>query len=168
MKVFVEGDDFLRALDDKVAGVVVTGDTATSRKNAALWLARYAERQDCDVELVFGAPSTGEVLPPYEQHGRVKMRNLEADEECARWVAGPANRMAERDRVYVVSDTPRVCRAAEGSEARVFGSEEFIDRARRVMGQDDDTARYDEPDEKYSGLAEEEADFWIEFFKNDG
>lgn len=166
MKVFVDGGGVVEAFSEVDPKVIVPGDPERSRENVARWLARYAEHQDCEVELVYGDIESDEVLPPVEQHGRVRVRNLQPDEETLREIAGPANRTAEEERVYVVTEDPRLSGAVSGGDARVFSPRKFISRARRVMGAEG-KERYDEPDEKYTGLGEEEVDFWMEFFDED-
>lgn len=166
MIVFVDGNDLVEAFREVDPKVIVPGDPERSRENVARWLSRYAEHQDCDVELVFGEFDPGEVLPPVEQHGRVRVRNLEPDEEVRSEMAGPANRAAEGDRVYVVTEDPRLSDAVSAGDARVFSPRKFISRARRVMGAEG-KERYEEPDEKYTGLGEDQVDFWMEFFGED-
>jgi predicted RNA-binding protein with PIN domain len=166
MKVFVDGDDLLEVFREVDPQILVPGDEEKSRTNVARWLARYAEFQDCDVELVYEEIEPGKVLPPVEQHGRVRVRNLQPDEEVLHEIAGAANRAAERERVYVVTEDPRLSDAVSGGAARVYAPRRFIGRARTVMGTES-KERYDEPDEKYTGVGEEEVDFWMEFFDED-
>ena len=166
MKVFIEGKCFVEKMREVAPEVTVPGNRQRTRENVARWLARYAEDQDCDVEIVFESGETGEVLPPVEHHGRVTVRNLSPGEGARRQIAGPANRAAEQDRVYVVTEDQRLTDALEGGNARVFSADRFIRRARTVMGADE-KERYAEPDEKYSGLSEEEVDFWVDFFDDE-
>lgn len=163
MKVFVDGDDIVEAFRQENADLIVPGDRERTRENVARWLARYAEHQDCNVELVYGDIDPGEVLAPTEHHGRVRVRNLQPDEDTFHAIAGPANQAADQERTYVVSEDPQLFDAVRGGDARAFSATQFLERARTVMGSDE-KGRYDEPDEKFSGLAEEEVDFWVEFF----
>lgn len=163
MKVFVDGDDFAEVLEERQPQLAVIGAPQKTRENVARWLARYAEYQDCDVELVYENQPSDEVLPPVEKHGRVRMKNLTAGEECLHEIAGSANRAAENDRVYVVTEDPRLAEAVDAGNARVYSPEKFASRAERVMGEEQ-KERFAEPDEKYSGVSDEQVDFWVEFF----
>ena len=166
MIVYVDGNDLLDAFRDTGSDVFVPHDRTKGRLNLARWLARYAERQECDVELVFDATAIGEVLPPVAHHGRVRVVNLEPGAESRHAIAGPANRAAQNGRVYVVTSDPRLAQSLSHGNARVFDAEHFLSRVRRVM-RGGDKEGLDEPDEKFSGLSEEEVGFWARYFGED-
>lgn len=166
MIVYVDGNDLLDAFRDKGSDVFVSDDRTKSRLNLARWLARYAERQECDVELVFDATALGEVLPPVTHHGRVRVANLETGAEARHAIAGPANRAAQGGRVYVVTSDPRLAQSLSHGNARVFDAGQFLARVRTVLRGGDEEG-LDEPDEKFSGLSEEEVGFWARYFDGD-
>ena len=60
---------------------------------------------------------------------------------------------------------PRLRDALAGGRATVMTPAQFVARVRRTIGRGAD-ARPDEPDEKFGGLAEEEVNFWLEYFKD--
>ena len=168
MKLYVDGNDLLDGFRGHESEVLVAGDRMKSRLNAARWLARFAEQQDCDVVLVWDENRAGTVLPPTERHGRVRVVNLPEGAEAMHEIAGPANREAETDRVHVVTDDPRLMEALAHGGARAFDPQRFLERARTILRGGDEAEGFDEPDEKFSGLSDEEVEFWKEFFREDG
>lgn len=163
MKIFIDGMSFMRGAREVAPELVDADAPEETRSNVARWCARYAEMQDCDVKLVFAANVSDEILPPVEEYGRVTVRNLTENERMSREICGPANRESSSNQVFVVTDEPRFERAVRGGEARLLTPQEFIERARRIMGKEQ-KARYEEPDEKYSGVSDEEVDFWMDYF----
>ncbi len=163
MKVFIDGESFVRGSRELAPDLVREGAPEATRENVAKWLARYAEIQDCDVKLVFAETRSEDVLPPTEEYGRVTVRNLLQGEKVTREICKPANQAANSDRVFVVADEPTVTEPVKSTDVRVYSPTEFIRRARKIMGKEQ-TSRYEEPDEKYSGVAEEEVDFWMDYF----
>ena len=166
MIVYMDGNDLLDAFRKTGSDVFVDSDGTKSRLNLARWLARYAEKQDCDVELVFDGMDAGDVLPPVTRHGRVRVTNLEPGAKARHQIAGPANRTAQSDRVHVVTLDARLAQSLSHGNARVFAPDRFLSRVRKVMrgGQDEGL---DEPDEKFSGLSEEEVGFWTQYLDED-
>jgi len=165
MKLYVDGNDLLDVFRERGGDIYVEGDRAKSRLNLARWLARYAEHQGCEVELVFDENPVGEVLPPVERHGRVRVANLEPRADALHAIAGPANRAAVEERVLVVTADPRLARALAHGNARLLEPERFVTRARTAMRGGAERSGLDEPDEKFSGLSDEEVGFWRQFFR---
>ncbi len=163
MIVYVDGKDLVEFLAHRDDSPVVPGDPVKSRLSVAGWLARYAECQDCDIVLVFDENPVGEILPPFERHGRVRVVNLEPGAEALHEIAGPANREAVRDRVFVVTADPRLARALEHGRARVVEPGAFFRRTRTVMRRSGAEGG-EEADEKFSGLSEDQVDYWMRFF----
>jgi predicted RNA-binding protein with PIN domain len=163
MKVYVDGNDMVAAFRAAAPEVIAEGDLPKTRLNVARWLARFAERQDCDMDLIFDETAVGEVLPPTEHHGRVRVVNLEPGKQAMHEIAGPANRAAGADRVQVVTDDPRLATALQRGGARVVAPQDFLSRARTMM-RGGDKQNFDEPDEKFSGTSDTEVESWMEFF----
>jgi len=164
VKLYVDGNDLLEAIARRGSDVVVEGDRLKSRLNLARWLARYAEHQGCEVELVFDENPVGQALPPVQRHGRVRVVNLEPGGQALHAIAGPANREAEGGRVVVVSSDPRLMQALARGRARAVGAEDFLVSARRALRGGEGAGGLEEPDEKFSGLSDEEVERWLEFF----
>ena len=165
MKLFVDGNgliDGFRRLSDPI---VKPRDEMDRRLNIARWLARYAELCDCDVICVFDGNPVGRILPPTERHGRVRVVNLEPDVEALPHLAGPANRAAKDEETFVVSDDYRFKSILAHGKAKLAPVADFLAQAKTRMRGEDKQA-YDEPDEKFSGLARHEVDAWVNFFKN--
>ena len=166
MKLYVDGNDLLEALAAQDSDIVVVGDRAKSRLNLARWLWRYAQHQDCDVVLVFEGEPDGRTLAPSERHGRVRVVNLEPGAAAMHEIAGPANRAARDDRVFVVTSDARLAEAMRRGRARVLEPLAFIRRARKLM-RGAETDNLDEPDAKFSGLSDEEVEHWMRLFSED-
>jgi predicted RNA-binding protein with PIN domain len=166
MRVYVDGNDLVEAFAAEEADFVVADEQAASRLHVARWLARWTEHRDCDVVLVWDNNPAGEVLPPTERHGRVLVINLQAGADAMHEIAGPANRAARHERVLVATSDRWLTNALQRGAAKVLKPRDFIALARRAMrgGQED---YLDEPDEKFSGLSQEEVEFWVRFFKDD-
>ena len=163
MIVFVDGNAILRCFERMGSEIVVAGSRERSRRNLALWFIRYAEHQDCDVVVVWDDSPMGEVRAPVEHRGRVKVVNLPYGEEARTEIAGPANRSAVKERTFVVTEDFRLREALKGGAARAFEPEQFIRKAKVVMRGAQDAA-LDEPDEKFSGLSDQEVDYWMGLF----
>ena len=166
MIYFVDGNDLREALMSAERRRLSRPVAPLTRGEIARWLSRYAERRGCEVVLVFDENPVGSALPPTERHGRVRVVNLDPGARALHEISGPANRAAESDRVFVVTDDPKLADALRAGKARVIGSAEFAENARRMWGAGEDTAD-EEPDEKYSGLADEEVDYWLREFQGE-
>ena len=167
MRVYVDGNQLLDALAGEGSEIVGRGEREESRASLAQWLSLYAQRQGCDVTLVFDRNPVGEALAPFASCGRVRVVNLEAGGECLHEIAGPANRAAEQERVFVVTADWRLAEAVRGGAVRLLDPAGFLARARRMMGRDDDAPR-GEPDGKFAGLPERDVDYWMRFFARSG
>ncbi|MBS3762316.1 MAG: NYN domain-containing protein [Planctomycetes bacterium] len=166
MKIFIDGNGLLTTLRELRPALIVEEDPLKSRKKIARWLARYAEYQNCDLELVFGENETVEIVTPFEAVGGVQVRNLNTDEEVLKQIAGPANRLAQQQEVQVVTADERLRSALQKSDARVLTPKTFADRVAETTGGHNDTS-FDEPGEKYTGVPDEEVSFWVNFFDDD-
>ncbi|MGD2175893.1 MAG: NYN domain-containing protein [Candidatus Brocadiaceae bacterium] len=163
MKVYVDGNDLCAYFVESDDAMVVDDDRLKTRDNLRRWLARYAQLHECDVVLVWDEAPADQVLPPTERFGRVKVVNLPFGEEARAEIAGPANRTAVEERTFVVTEDPRLIDALRRGRATVQGPARFVARARKKMGKaDEELAR--EPDEKFTGLSEDDVDFWLDFF----
>jgi len=107
------------------------------------------------------------VLSPVENYGKVRILNVPHGADARTEMAGPANRAAEHERTLVVTDDRRLVDALTHGKAKVLSSAQFVARVRKSIRPDDEAAP-DEPDEKFTGLTEEEADSWLgEFGEED-
>ena len=166
MICYVDGNDLRDALMAAERRRLSRPVAQLSRGEIARWLSRYAERRGCDVVLVFDENPAGSALPPTEHHGRVRVVNLDPGALALHDISGPANRAAQSDRVFVVTDNPKLVEALRTGKARAVGSGGFVEDARRMWGGDEDAAD-EEPDEKFSGLADEEVEYWLKEFQDD-
>jgi len=166
MKIYVDGNDLLEYFDEEDAPLSMGRDDEDSRGNLARWLARYCEASDCDALLVFDETGADEVLPPTEHVGRVTVINLPYGVEARTEIAGPANRNAVDERTFVVTSDYRLAQAMERGKARTMEPDQFVRRVRRLMHKDDEGVA-NEPDEKFSGLTDEEVGFWLEYFNDE-
>lgn len=166
MVIYVDGTDLLEHLAGRSDPIVVDGDHYKSRDNLARWMARYCEARDCDAVLVFDGQQSGEALPPTERAGRVTVVNAPYGVEARSEIAGPANRRAVEERTFVVTADRRLAQALERGRAGVLQPAEFIGRARKMMRKGDE-ALSREADEKFTGLTDQEVDFWLEYFGED-
>ena len=48
-----------------------------------------------------------------------------------------------------------------------MASEQFVARVHKTMHKDDEEVA-GEPDEKFSGLTDEEVGFWVQYFRDEG
>jgi predicted RNA-binding protein with PIN domain len=167
MMIYVDGTDLLGYLTEMGDTLVARGSRDGSRENLARWLMRYCEAQGCRAILVFDGTELGEVLSPIEQHGDVKVLSLAHGGDARAEIAGPANRSAEEDRTLVVTDDARLARDLEHGKARVVSSARFVARVRRQIRAGDQTLP-GEPDEKFTGLSDEEVNFWLGDFGDEG
>ncbi len=93
--------------------------------------------------------------------------HLPSGEDAYPEIAGSANRSAMRERTFVVTEDPRLMNALQRGRAGVWSPARFVVRARRTMGKDDEQLAR-EPDRKFTGLSEDEVDFWVQFFEEEG
>lgn len=166
MKVYVNGNELLDYLRDQSDALIVPGDDESSRDNLARWLSNYGKAQGCEITLVFEHDPRSGTRSPYEHHGRTTVVNLQPDEEARKAIAGPANRAAADERTYVVTSDPELEEIISGSNARVYEPRRFMSKARKVMGKDDEGGM-SEPDQKYTGVPEEEVEFWAQMFEDE-
>jgi predicted RNA-binding protein with PIN domain len=165
MKLFVDGNDLIEAFRESRDALWVPGNPETTRANVARWLARYAERYECDVLCLFDEIPVEHVLPPTEHHGRVRVLNLDHGKEARHEIAGPANRAAQTEETLVVSADVRLATALQKGQAKFVSAADFVARTKtQIRG--DDKSNYDEPDEKFSGLSDREVDGWMGFFRD--
>jgi len=146
--------------------VFVQGAPEKSRLNLRRWIARYCEARGCRAVVVFDDCGPSEVRPPVEHVGQMKVVNLPYGEDAWMMIAGEANRSALKEHTIVVSSDYRLIRALERGDARVTTPEQFVARVRRGMGRPDRELT-DEPDEKFTGLSNEEVNAWLEFFERE-
>ena len=166
MKVYVHGNELLEHFTERGDDLVVAGDAHASRQNVKRWLNHYCRRQDCDAVLVWDGTPPGEVRTPGEQFGRVQVTNLPHGESAFAEISGPANRTAVEERTFVVTSDHRLIDVLRPGRAAVFSAAQFVARARRMMGKtDEELAR--EPDQKFTGVSEDEVEFWVDFFNQD-
>ena len=165
MKLYVHGPDLLDHFAEKEDGsAFAAGAPDQSRANLRRWIARYCEARGCDGLIFFDDCGPAEVRPPTERVGRVTVTNLPYGRDAWMEMAGQANRSAMQEQTLVVTADHRLIRALERGRAKVVAPEQFVARARQGMGRSDEELAA-EPDEKFSGLSEEEVDLWLEFFK---
>jgi len=165
MRIYVDGRGLLQALAAGGSRAAVLGQQEQSRRNVARWLARYAERQDCEVHLVFVSDPSDGVASPFERRGRVLRVNLPAGADLVHEITGPANRAAATERVTVVTSDARLLRALERAPIRVLAPADFVARVQSALrGEPGDDG---EPDEKFTGLSGEEVKYWLRFFQDE-
>jgi predicted RNA-binding protein with PIN domain len=162
MKVYVDGNGLLECFRTQ-EGRGASGKQAIGRRQAARWLARYCEASNCDVTLVFDGNPVTEVLPPTERLSRVTIVNVPYGRTARDEIAGPANRAAMQERVLVVTADYRLTDALARGQARTMSPAEFLSGARKRMRKGE-AALADEPDEKFTGLTDEEVGLWLDFF----
>lgn len=160
MIIYVDGTDLLGCLTERGDPLVARGSRDRSRQNITRWLVRYCEGRGCRAIFVFDGTEPDEVLSPIEQHGPVKVLSLPHGREAPAEIAGPANRSAQQERTLVVTDDVRLARDLEGGKARVLSCAGFVARVRRDVRAGDESLP-GEPDEKFTGLSDEEVDFWL-------
>jgi len=166
MKYFVAGNDVLAHMDE-VDDTSCDGADRDDRRHAlALWLARFCDNRNCDAVLVFDGTEAGEMPPPTTRTGRVTTLVTPYGVPARTFIASPANQGAADERTYVVSTDRRTADAVARSTVRVQTPATFLSATRRRMGRDA-TAPAIEPDEKFSGLADDEVGFWMDFFEEE-
>jgi len=161
MILYVDGNDLAEALRRSEQKASSRPAGRPSRREVARWLACCA--QGWEVVLVFDESPPHPPLPPVERQGPVRMLNLEPGARAMHEIAGQANRAAESSRVLVVTDDPALSSALSRGKARVLGAEEFLERTRKGLRGDEDR-HLEEPDEKYSGLADPDVRYWLKVF----
>ena len=167
MILYVDGTDLLEYFAELADGSVLAGgDAEESQANLRRWVARYCEARGCDGVVVFDDCGPTELRPLSERVGRIKVVNLPYRKEAWTEIAGQANRSAMKEQTIVVTADHRLIKALERSKAKVATPEQFVARARSGMGRTDEEMA-EEPDEKFSGLSEEEVDLWVDFFKRE-
>jgi hypothetical protein len=166
MVIYVDGPDLLACFAGREDPIYVHGQRERSRENLANWLGRYCEARDCRAVLVFDDNEPNEKVSPSERHGLVRIVNLPFGGEALREIGGPANRSASEERTLVVTDDFRLLQAVERGKATGLSCPAFLARVRKAMRKDDE-ATPDEPDEKFSGISDQEVGFWVEYFRGD-
>jgi predicted RNA-binding protein with PIN domain len=166
MRIYVDGTDLLAHFEQQGDELLVDSDLDESRRSVKRWLARYADLHDCDITLVWDETPVGHVRDPRETFGRVKVVHLPFGEDAYPEIAGPANRSAAQERTFVVTEDPKLMNALQRGKAAVWSPAHFVARARRTMGKEDEQAAR-EPDRKFTGLSEDEVDFWVGFFEEE-
>jgi predicted RNA-binding protein with PIN domain len=166
MIIFIDGPDLVERFRELEDPLVVEGERDRTRQNLTNWVARYCESNDSRAVLVFDDNEPGEKLSPSEHHGQVKVVNLPYGEAAVNEIAGPANRTAVGERVFVVTADWQLLQAVERGKATGLDPGAFVHRVRTAMRKEDEAVP-DEPDEKFSGLSKQEVDFWLEFFNDE-
>jgi len=163
MKLYVQGDNLLAFLAEERAPMLAGLSAEQAREYLARWVARYCEMRDCDGRLVFGPAPDGEVRAPTRHFGPVTVTNCPPGVEARAEIAGPANRDAVEQRTLVVTDDWTIAEALRNGKARVLTPARFVAAVRELIGKDG-RGLAAEPDEKFSGLSEDEVDLWMEYF----
>jgi hypothetical protein len=166
MKIYIDAKALVEYFaQDDARTVVISDDRQRNHDSLRRWLGRYCERMDADAVIVFDDAAPGELPTPRQRAGHVVAINLPYGEQARNEIAGPANRDALEDRTFVVTDDYRLAQSLERGKATVLAPTVFVSRVRRSMGADSHAA--EEPDEKFTGLSNEEVNFWMDYFKND-
>ena len=163
MIVYVDGADLLTHLAKQDDPLVVEGELDRTHDNLARWLGRYCEMSGCRAVLVFDDAPAADVRTPTEHRADVRVVNLPHGVEALSEIGGPANRSAVEERTFVVTDDHRLRDALARGRATVLSPAQFVARARRSMGHRDEM-KPDEPDEKFTGLRDDEVEFWMGYF----
>jgi predicted RNA-binding protein with PIN domain len=166
MIIYIDGPDLVDCFRELEDPLIVEGERNRTRENLTNWVARYCELRECRALLVFDDNDPGEKLSPFEHHGPVKVVNLPYGEEAIDEIAGPANRAAVEERTLVVTADWHILQAVERGKAAGLGPATFVQRVRSAIRKQDEAVP-DEPDEKFSGLSDQEIDFWTEYFKDE-
>ncbi len=168
MKLYVDGPALLEYfVENESDSIVITHDAEKNRANLRRWIGRYCMARDCEAVVVFDDLRPREVKPPYQSFGQVKVRNLPFGHDAVTEIAGPANREARERTVVIVTDEPALLEAARRGRARAETPQQFVRRVRRSIRPEDEELA-DEPDAKFSGIGEEEVEFWMDFFNEEG
>lgn len=164
MILYVDGPDLLDHFTELEDGSVFAQSAPEkSRLNLRRWIARYCEARGCRAVVVFDDCEPGDVRPPTERVGQVKVVNLPYGKDAWMMIAGEANRSALKEHTIVVTSDYRLIRPLERGDVRVLTPQQFVHRVRRCMGREDRDLT-EEPDEKFTGLSKEEVNLWMEFF----
>jgi len=165
MILFVNGRDLLDHFrEQRDRAVFAAGNPEQSRTNLRRWVARYCETRGWDAVVFFDDCEAGEMRPLSERAGRVRVVNMPYGKKAWPEMARQANRSAQEEDALVVTADVRLIRALERGRAKVVTPQQFVARARDAMGRSDEDLT-EEPDEKFSGLSEEEVDVWLDFFR---
>ena len=167
MKVYVHGNAMMKYLARRDPPMLTGRGDDVDRDILVRWLARYAERRDCDVTLVFDRIPPSQVLPRIQHHGRITIVNVAPGKGARDEIAGPANRDAQNEPTYVVTDDFKLSGSLRKGAAEVWRPHEFFEKASALMAGEEDRT-LDEPDGKYSGLSDREVDYWARFFEEEG
>ena len=165
MKLYVNGRDLLDHFrQERGDAVFVHGNAEQSRTNLRRWVARLCEARGWDGVVFFDDTGAGEIRPLSERAGRVRVVNMPYAREAWLEMAGQANRSAMDEETLVVTADGRLVRALERGRAKVMAPAQFVAQAREAVGRSDEDLTV-EPDEKFSGLSEEEVDVWLDYFQ---
>jgi predicted RNA-binding protein with PIN domain len=167
MLIYVDGTDLLEHLTGRKDRLVDPRNRDRSRENLARWLGRYCKHQGFRAALVFDGAAPGEVLSPVEHRYGLRVVNAPAGRDARTEVAGAANRSAEQEPTLVVTDDRRLMDDLARGKAKVVTCGRFVARVRKSIRAGDETLP-DEPDEKFTGLTEDEVDFWLREFGGGG
>jgi predicted RNA-binding protein with PIN domain len=167
MKIYVDGNELLAWLDEHGESIIVPNSRDKTRQNLARWLARFCRARDADAVVVFEGQKPNEKIPRRREVGRVTVLTPPYEVEARKEIAAPANRDARSgERVVVVTDDWRLAEAFEHGEVRVQSCETFVGRVRHFLGKDTKSLST-EPDAKFSGVVDDEVDYWMDFFEFD-
>jgi predicted RNA-binding protein with PIN domain len=165
MKIYVDGNTLLGYLDEQGDSIVAPNSRDKTRQNLARWLARYCRRREADAVVVFEGQGPNEKIPRRREVGRVTVLTPPYEVEAHDEIAAPANREARSgERVTVVTDDWKLARVFEKGAAKVQSCEQFVQRVRHFLGKDTKSLST-EPDAKFSGVVDEEVDYWMDFFE---
>jgi predicted RNA-binding protein with PIN domain len=167
MKIYVDGNTLLGYLDEAGDSIVVPNSRDKTRQNLARWLARFCRNREADAVLVFDGQGPNEKVPRRREVGRVIVLTPPYEVEAREEIAPPANREARTgERVVVVTDDWRLAQAFSRSKVQVQSCEDFVKRVRHFLGKDTRSLST-EPDAKFSGVVDEEVDYWMDYFEFD-
>ena len=166
MKVYVHGNALIKYLARRDPPMLTERGGDVDREILVRWLTRYAEQQDCEAILVFDRIPASEVLPRIEHHGRTTIINVAPGKTARHEMAGPANRDAQNEPTYVVTDDFKLSRSVQKGGAGVWNPAEFFEKAGALMAGEEGRA-LDEPDGKYTGLSDKEVDYWARLFEQE-
>jgi len=164
--VIVDGADVLAHLTETGDPLAAPDDRGAGQGNVTRWLGRYCEMRQCDAVLYFRSQEPGEVRTPTQRFGRVTVVNVPYGTEYWKDMAASANASALERPTYVVATDWRLRDAVGRGRVRALSPEQLVARVRRSTGVRDGQVP-DEPDAKFTGVADEEVGFWLEYFRDD-